>query len=108
MSDLPFDLEPEPRISLITLSCSFSNKVKLISLLCFLKESFWTQKQVNMSFESILNKIQENIGENTKRSIIDICDAFYTPGDSYNNYDLKSASQIKEEINKILDSELPF
>jgi hypothetical protein len=89
------------------LDVKFSNKVALISMICFLKRAY-DKKGTKMTFIELIDKLTENTTETLKAELADICDAFYSEPYDFDNYGFKSAKEIKVEINRILFLELPF
>ncbi len=116
MSDMPFDNEvyswvPEPKkyYNLSRLACNFDSKVALISMVCSLKQAF-KKSGKNLTTIELINKLVDDdfTTKELKEEIADICDAFYSDEETFNNFGCKSAKEIKIEVKKILYRELPF
>jgi hypothetical protein len=113
--EMPFDDEvydwipkDKPKYyELHRLDVKFSNKVALISMICFLKQAY-DKKGVKMTFPELVYKLADNTSQPLRAELADICTAFYSEPYDFDNYGFKSAKEIKTEINKILNWELPF
>jgi hypothetical protein len=115
MGDMPFDNEvydwiPKERpknYELHRLYVKFENKVALISMICFLKKAY-DNKGIKMTFSELIFKLADNTSRPLRAELADICNAFYSEPYEFDNYGFKSAKEIKVEVMKILDEELPF
>jgi hypothetical protein len=115
MGDMPFDDEvydwipkEKPRYyDLHRLDVGFSNKVALISMICFLKRAY-DKKGNKMTFIELIDKLADGTTQTLKAELADICNAFYSEPYDFDNYGFKSAKEIKVEVNRILQLELPF
>lgn len=114
MSDLPFDnydwvkeKNSNRYYELHRLTCGFSNKIALISLVCLLKYSY-EKKNNNISFIELINKLSPSSSSDLKEELADICYAFYSEPYDFDNYGIKSAKEVKDRVVEIMNFELPF
>lgn len=114
--DLPFQdcFEPLTRpykyAEFNRLKCGFGNKVALISLICLLTNAY-RKKNDTTTCEDVIKLLTKDntISEEMVDELAEICEGFMSPGfDDYNNYGFSNASDMKIEIIKILNTELPF
>lgn len=94
-----------------TLAVDYNRKIAVISLLCFLKQAF-EKKGEKISARKILEKVRKDKYEYTSerlvRALSVLVDTFYSFKDTYPTYNCKTAKDISNMINDILDKELPF
>ena len=92
------------------LNCSFQNKVALVSIICLLTSKY-KQQDTNTTCKDVINKLLKDnpATPDMTDELAEICEGFMSPGfNDYNNYGLKSAKDMRSEIIKIMDQELPF
>lgn len=94
-----------------TLAVDYNRKIAVISLLCFLKQAF-EKKGEKLSARRILEKVRKDKFEYTSERLVQalsvLVDTFYSFRDTYPTYNCKTAKDISNMINEILDKELPF
>ena len=105
-----YPLKKAKYAELYRLNCSFQNKVALVSIICLLTSKY-KQQDVNTTCKDVINKLLK-VNPTTldmTEELAEICEGFMSPGfNDYNNYGLKSAKDMRTEILKIMDQELPF
>lgn len=98
------------RYSIRNIAVPFSNKIKLISLLCAFYKKF-KEKDKNYSERDVIEKIRKDKMANTSNQMVDKLviwmKEFYSKDDSYPLFGMNTKEAV-EFINDTLDKELPF
>lgn len=96
-----------------TLQClnvPFAEKIKLISLICFLTAQA-RKKNSSVMVEQVLRKITQGQCSNSPglmRALVCICEDYMIEPYNFPIFGLKSTNEIIDKITEILSTEMPF